>query len=149
MGGLVKLVGSGVGLAKEYQAYRKAAKTTRVREAHSPEDGVRTERGSHETGEEVRNETIAHSQMYSMRDDQKNGELCDPSVQGLTAPPAYAPRGHLPLPVIIPQRRPGSNSRGFVRAYAPMLKDCGINQTLWFNFLNGFHEALKVSMTIL
>lgn len=40
-------------------------------------------------------------------------------------PPSYtAAPGRLPCPVIIPQRRPQNNSRGFVRAYAPVLYDC-------------------------
>lgn len=33
----------------------------------------------------------------------------------------------LPCPVIIPQRRPESRDRGFVRAYAPNLVDSGID----------------------
>jgi hypothetical protein len=48
-------------------------------------------------------------------------------------PPQYSPsqgpiKGRLPCPVIIPQRRPRDKKRGFVRAYAPVLESCGIDQ---------------------
>jgi hypothetical protein len=63
-------------------------------------------------------------------------------------PPAYTPgtaRGNLPCPVIIPQRRPRDKKRGFVRAYAPVLEDCGIDQTTFLDFLKTFHAASKSS----
>lgn len=41
----------------------------------------------------------------------------------------------LPCPVIIPQRRPRNKDRGFVRAYAPILQDCGIDQEIFLQFL--------------
>ena len=51
----------------------------------------------------------------------------------------------LEAPVVIPQRRPHTKMRGFVRAYAPALEDCGIDQTTWMDFLEHFHESIKVS----
>ena len=51
----------------------------------------------------------------------------------------------LPVPVILPQRRPGTKKRGFVRAYAPMLDECGINQKMFLDFLQTFDECAKVS----
>ena len=50
----------------------------------------------------------------------------------------------LPYPVILPQRRPESKAHGFVRAYAPDLAGCGINQTTWLKFLTDFEESIKV-----
>ena len=52
--------------------------------------------------------------------------------------------GQLPCPVIIPQRRPRTKSRGFVRAYAPVLDDCGIGQDTFLEFLKTFHKASQV-----
>ena len=53
-------------------------------------------------------------------------------------------------PVIIPQRRPHDRHRGFVRAYAPLLGECGImDQTAWIEFLDSFDEAIKVCWSIL
>ncbi len=61
-------------------------------------------------------------------------------------PPSYtAETGLLACPVIIPQRRPQSKQRGFVRAYAPMLNDCGIYQGTFMDFLAGFEKAINKS----
>ncbi len=49
----------------------------------------------------------------------------------------------LPLPVIIPQRRPGVRVRGFVRAYAPDLERCGIDQDTFMDFLVTFTRASR------
>lgn len=51
----------------------------------------------------------------------------------------------LPCPVIVPQRRPRTKSRGFVRAYAPVLADCGIDQDTFLDFLKTFHKASQVN----
>ena len=55
----------------------------------------------------------------------------------------------LPFPVIIPQRRPGSKGRGFVRAYAPVLGECaGIDQDVFLKFLKDWYQASKASAWI-
>lgn len=53
--------------------------------------------------------------------------------------------GRLQLPVILPQRRPKNRTRGFVRAYAPMLEECGITTDMWLNFLDTFEQASQAS----
>jgi len=66
----------------------------------------------------------------------------------LTAHPAPSitpPTNPLPSPVIIPQRRPQSKSRGFVRAYAPVLESCGVDQDTFMDFLKSFHKASQAS----
>ncbi|CAG8958235.1 hypothetical protein HYFRA_00000589, partial [Hymenoscyphus fraxineus] len=52
---------------------------------------------------------------------------------------------NLSCPVIIPQRRPRDNARGFVRAYAPVLEDHGIDQASFLDFLESFQLASKAS----
>jgi hypothetical protein len=55
-------------------------------------------------------------------------------------------RQPLPCPVIIPQRRPKQKSRGFVRAYAPLLGECaGIDEVMFLDFLEKFDESSKAS----
>ncbi|KAI9692940.1 MAG: hypothetical protein M1822_004935 [Bathelium mastoideum] len=49
----------------------------------------------------------------------------------------------LPVPVILPQRRPGTKKRGFVRAYSPVLDNCGIDQNMFIDFLETFDECAK------
>jgi hypothetical protein len=52
----------------------------------------------------------------------------------------------LPLPIIIPQRRPENKSRGWAIAYAPVLGQCGIDQDMFIQFILEFNEACKVSL---
>lgn len=54
------------------------------------------------------------------------------------------PVRRLPCPVIIPQRRPRNKDRGFVRAYAPVLDECGIGQDVFLKFLKDWLAASKV-----
>ncbi|KAI9762251.1 MAG: Protein cbp3, mitochondrial [Chaenotheca gracillima] len=54
-------------------------------------------------------------------------------------------RGRLPCPVILPQRRPQHKDRGFVRAYAPVLADCGIDQATFMDFLDSFDASMKLN----
>ena len=58
--------------------------------------------------------------------------------------PSSTPRGPLECPVIIPQRRPHTKARGFVRAYAPALEDAGVDQDTWMEFLKIFHKSQQV-----
>ncbi|KAI6909417.1 hypothetical protein D0869_03447 [Hortaea werneckii] len=51
----------------------------------------------------------------------------------------------LPYPVILPQRRPRKKARGFVRAYAPVLDDCGIDQETFLKFLDNFQKSSQAS----
>ena len=60
-------------------------------------------------------------------------------------PPNPSNLAALPCPVILPQRRPRTKSRGFVRAYAPVLKNAGIDQATWMDFLTTFHKASQAS----
>ncbi|MCJ1445879.1 MAG: hypothetical protein MMC23_006384 [Stictis urceolatum] len=50
----------------------------------------------------------------------------------------------LSLPIILPQRRPRDKSRGFVRAYAPLLSAIGIPEPTWLSFLASFDEAIRL-----
>ncbi|MCJ1436567.1 hypothetical protein MMC27_005947 [Xylographa pallens] len=51
----------------------------------------------------------------------------------------------LPFPVVLPQRRPGTKTRGFVRAYAPVLQESGIDQEMFISFLKSFHKAMQAN----
>lgn len=55
--------------------------------------------------------------------------------------------GKLGDPVILRQKRPGNQTRGFVHGYAPSLKDVGISQPAWMDFLACFEESIQVSTT--
>ncbi|CAI7655021.1 unnamed protein product [Penicillium glandicola] len=51
--------------------------------------------------------------------------------------------GPLPLPIVIPQRRPGSQERGFMAAYTPSLESCGIDQRSFVRFIEETNTALE------
>ena len=83
----------------------------------------------------------------------KNGLDGQPTVESFVAqvmarcppPPAEAWIHPLPAPVIIPQRRPGTKERGFVRAYSPVLENHGIAQDTFLSFIKNEHLASKAS----
>jgi hypothetical protein len=69
------------------------------------------------------------------------------TVIATNATPAPHPSQIVPLryPVVLPQRRPRSKARGFVRAYAPDLAASGIPEQTFLHFLQKFDEAAKAS----
>jgi hypothetical protein len=77
-------------------------------------------------------------------DEQMNRERMIYALAEMAGPAPAQPQ-RLPCPVIIPQRRPGSKKRGFVRAYAPALADCGISQDVFLKFISDFHKTSHVS----
>jgi hypothetical protein len=64
-------------------------------------------------------------------------ESQEPVVTGSTAA--------LPYPIIIPQRRPGTKTRGWVRAYPPDLKALGVEDDTFLRFLQNFEDAQEAS----
>ena len=87
----------------------------------------------------------------NLLDEEPKGNEPKPDVHKLvqkflTAHPAPPQplMGPLECPVIIPQRRPHTKARGFVRAYAPALEDAGIDQDTWMEFLKLFHKSQQV-----
>ncbi|KAI1186487.1 hypothetical protein F5B17DRAFT_403565 [Nemania serpens] len=78
----------------------------------------------------------------SRRED--NQQLLADALQPV--PPAFeAPRGRLQYPVILPQRRPKRRRRGFIRAYAPDLLACGIDQPTFMAFLDQLDKSTAYS----
>ncbi|KAH8680714.1 hypothetical protein BX600DRAFT_504470 [Xylariales sp. PMI_506] len=71
----------------------------------------------------------------------------DAEIQGLSlSPPPYKSlrqTGPLPTPVYVPQRRLESQQVGFVRAYAPVLQGCGINEDCWLEFIDGIEGSVR------
>ncbi|KAF3392658.1 hypothetical protein F1880_008641 [Penicillium rolfsii] len=74
---------------------------------------------------------------------KKEEEMVRELVRKAGSPP-HPPR-RIPCPVILPQRRPRNKDRGFVRAYAPVLAECGISQEVFLQFLEDWDKASKAS----
>ncbi|KAJ5155803.1 hypothetical protein N7492_008606 [Penicillium capsulatum] len=82
--------------------------------------------------------------------DQQSGNTARVPVQ-MTAPgsgPGYSFQ-RLAHPVILPQQKPGVVDEGFVRAYAPELADCGINQEMFMSFHEDLFQTSMVSWPVL
>ncbi|KAI0506612.1 hypothetical protein F5B22DRAFT_660160 [Xylaria bambusicola] len=56
-------------------------------------------------------------------------------------PTPSLPTARLQYPVILPQRRPKRRHRGFIRAYAPDLLACGIDQQTFIAFLDELDKS--------
>lgn len=86
---------------------------------------------------------------YSVNEDQLP-QLAETFLQDHSSPPPAppSPEGQSPkltLPVLITQRRPGKRSRGFVRAYAPLLNEVGIDQPTFLDFIDNLNKAVQPS----
>lgn len=54
----------------------------------------------------------------------------------------------LPKAVVIPQRRPSDRARGFVRAYAPDLLRCDIDQVTFLRFIDGLNRSVACNAAV-
>ncbi|KAJ5704262.1 hypothetical protein N7493_011400 [Penicillium malachiteum] len=66
------------------------------------------------------------------------------------APPPYTlsqtvTQPRLSAPVVLPQRRPKNRDRGFIRAYAPALAECGIDQKTFLDFLDTAEKGCQAT----
>ncbi|RFU74233.1 hypothetical protein TARUN_8023 [Trichoderma arundinaceum] len=81
-----------------------------------------------------------------MEQDIDVNEMAAGFVRSHTLPPNQQLQHHrLPMPVILPQRRPGERARGFIHAYAPLLQDLGIDQTTFIDFIKELNLATAPS----
>lgn len=164
----IRALSGGIGLASESIKSYKQGKTedqkSQSREpASSNENEVQSHHGDappHERTDTYTEEVHDHEDLdetWNLDDAQEEAvdkplqiapnsaaqELEDDFIRN-NPPPAYTPSTQsqqLLLPVILPQRRPKERSRGFVRAYAPGLENCGIDQTTWLAFLDNFQRS--------
>lgn len=88
--------------------------------------------------------TPAATENESEESKVKKEEQMIRDLLSLAGPPPQ-PTQRIPCPVIIPQRRPRNKDRGFVKAYAPVLDNCGVSQEVFLKFLKDWLAASKVS----
>lgn len=162
-----KLVGSVIGLTQEYQADRKERKEVQISASES--DAARSSQAAltnadasspqtHTGAEQVSDDekwtqVLDEAQQHKISEDSSYQEIpedfdIDQFLKDFIAHhpvPEELHRGPLPMPVILPQRRPESRHRGFVHAYAPVLEQCDIDLGTWFEFLDGFEKSIKAN----
>ena len=159
-GPLSKIIGGGIGLTQEYKADRQKRKEAEQDQAgasshdentHNDEDN--DEDDEEDDDEENDEELVQHldaAQLELVSSNESGassfdeGSFVDAFIRNHPPPPysQQQPTGVLSTPVIIPQRRPGAKSCGFVRAYAPVLQDAGIDQDTWMELLGGFEKSI-------
>ena len=146
-----KGIGSLIGLATEAHAHHKEKKAAEQRTATTEDAATHnTSQDTHIDDEDPDEEDwalddasieLSPDSFYVDGQMSSKGPMSSISEAG---PPPYSTKP-LPYPVILPQRRPQSKSRGFVRAYAPILGECkGIDQATFLNFLDEFYKSSQV-----
>lgn len=142
-----RMVGAGIGFAKEYSADRKANKATSETPEHESDkadDG--SEEDSHAWAQAIDEAQMEVQPRSANANDAHFNEDSLTRFLERHPPPPYKqqqPVGNLAMPVILPQRRPHSRTRGWVRGYAPVLADAGVDQAAWVEFLDQFEESLN------
>ena len=171
MNRIVKGIGSGIGLAAEAIAHNKEKKNLERERSKSPNPQARST-SPYPPEKHAVDDDGDESDSDDFQGDEEEWAL-DAAAGELDPPPSYdelkdvPPRpvddvvasflekhpaptqvNHfqpLPCPVILPQRRPKDKTRGFIRAYAPVLGECaGIDQQTFLDFLEDFHKSSQV-----
>ncbi|KZZ98903.1 hypothetical protein AAL_02454 [Moelleriella libera RCEF 2490] len=157
--GAVRVAASVVGFVSEVVQYRKDKKEPRPEASRSAQD---PERPKNATTPEDINQAIWHlDAAVEESGPTQTGPSREASVGGLNRPtkepgdlvkafimrhPYHPhPGGNTPiaLPVVLPQRRPKTRARGFVRAYSPVLAAAGIDQETFLDFIDTLNKALE------
>ena len=150
-GRIARGIGSAIGLTEESIAHHQESKQTEQRLDLPSEERNRSpspQRGADDEFDEdfwelddvERTEAPPPNPFDNVQSEQDLVHIFE-----MVHPPAYSEvNGRLSLPVCLPQRRPGHKTRGLILAYAPVLKEVGIDEKTWLDFLAGFEQAIKV-----
>jgi hypothetical protein len=160
IGKIVRGIAAGIGLASESYQHRKEKKASQTLAGKEDENAAAvTQEGrelqddahlSQQMDEAVWELDEAQDQVSDIQPrpaaatDQEVAGLADSFLVAHARPPPY-PAGQLALPVVITQRRPESRTKGFVRAYSPLLDDVGIDQKTFLDFLGNLNKSLAPS----
>lgn len=163
MRGAVRMVAGGIGLASEgvsnYKQNRKDKKgqdgdrdptsTSSSPPSGQPLPDISSTEGQWQL-EEAQDELALTVPSGKQKDKEMNSH--DPArimnaflERHGSIPPHFVPGSTISMPVILPQRRPKDRSRGFVRAYAPVLENVSIDEATWMVFLETFQLASEAS----
>ncbi|KAJ5651164.1 uncharacterized protein N7484_004887 [Penicillium longicatenatum] len=161
---LIKGVAAGIGLASEGLAARKAKRTQKALDEDSNGSTTTTNitMESREILELDRHTTSTYDPIYELptsdnhqntpQNPPPNNEPVDETAlvtqfashYPIPVEPSLSEVVHrLPAPVLLPQRRPKNRDRGFLRAYAPDLAPCGIDQEMFIEFLNTAEKGCR------
>lgn len=150
--GLVRMAATGVGLVSEALYHRRARNDLeREEKVHEPQQS--TDAATSEQLNEAiwnldaveRQAAVKDGDSQSPKSTKVSSDLAEAFIQRHSSPHETNQNDRLAVPVILPQRRPENRGRGFVRAYAPVLADAGIDQATFLDFIDTFNKALEPS----
>jgi hypothetical protein len=160
VGKLARGIAAGIGLASESYQHHKEKKASQTQAGRDDEAAAAftQEEGEFQHDAHLSQQMDEAAWELDEAQDQVSGHQSRPvattgdEVAGLAgsflvahARPPLHPAGQLALPVIITQRRPESRTKGFVRAYSPLLDQVGIDQTTFLDFLDNLNKSLAPS----
>ncbi|KAL2832817.1 hypothetical protein BDW59DRAFT_138721 [Aspergillus cavernicola] len=158
-GKAIRGIAAGIGLASESISAYKANKQEKKKQPQTTDSTAETERLADEQLEEEWGLDEAQDELHAGGHQENPGSDSTTTVDELTdaflrdLPPPYSAteysetpsRPKLPYPVVLPQRRPKDKKRGFIRAYAPVLEEFGIDQAMFLNFLETANAACQAT----
>lgn len=157
IGKIVRGIAAGIGLASESLHHRKeikAAGTDDENVAAATREGDEAQYDAHLSKQmdeavweldEAQDQASAPQSTPRLATDDEVANLASSFLAAHTLPPPYSTSQHLSLPVVLTQRRPSSRTKGFVRAYSPLLNDVGIDQPTFLSFLANLNKSLEPS----
>ncbi|OBR11527.1 FAD binding domain protein [Colletotrichum higginsianum IMI 349063] len=152
---IVRSAAGGIGVISEALHHRKEKKAKDLQQSQEPSHTqFPSETVQSPPGEAVPDSnkivdekatTGEEEESRSQKDQKDSGNLATAFINRHACLPGNrAANGReLPLPVILPQRRPEKRARGFLRAYAPLLADVGIEENTFLDFIDTFNKALE------
>lgn len=160
---IVRMAASGIGLVSEALHHRKEKKlqqleaknakegdtsaTAKEQEAREPlqielpTPDTPSQSPTENTGTPTQDATSESTQ--DARKKKKKVEHAKDFIERHPVEAGANPNHKLELPVVLPQRRPKARARGFMRAYAPVLNDAGIDQDTFIDFIETFNKVLE------
>ena len=148
MGPLTRYVKAGIGLQAELKAAKEERKM--ASNGHASQANGGEEDDGHESSDDDEHFGGGKTGEDDLADEPPPYSEDELKELSTLLPPKASPGGFsskLSCPVIIPQRRPGTKNRGFARAYAPAMADCGIDQETFLTFLKNFHKSSQVKQS--
>ncbi|KIX98473.1 uncharacterized protein Z520_05774 [Fonsecaea multimorphosa CBS 102226] len=152
-----KGIGGLIGLAVEAHAQHKNKKSSTVVTRHDALEDANGATRSATLGSQHEVRKIDEQESLSDEDDEDEEDayalesILPPSYDEAISPSSssttpFTTIKPLPYPIILPQRRPHRSSRGFIRAYAPILQTHkNISQTTFLQFLKDFQQSSRAS----
>lgn len=123
---------------------------TRAQDPQPQHSSMSQDCGIHTTSQPVVREDRSAQESPQADQDRYHAHATSPdqssSAQIITTP--IGDESRLPHAVVIPQRRPSDRARGFIRAYAPDLLRCGIDQVTFLRFVDGLNKSVASNSAV-